>query len=161
MIVLKDLRGLYLNNAKCKVQSEKCKMQNGKAKKETEMKIPNKLSERFEEFAAGVIKGIAKIQRNFAGRHIAGQLIRSSTSAGANYEEACGAESRQDFIHKLQIVLKELKESLFWLRISVKADLVTAEATNPLLREGKELANIIGKSVVTAKRGRKEERKFA
>ena len=62
------------------------------------MKIPNDLSERFEGFAAEVIKGIAKIQRNFAGRHIAGQLIRSATSAGANYEEACGAESRQDFI---------------------------------------------------------------
>jgi four helix bundle protein len=97
---------------------------------------------------------VPRINRTFAGRHIAGQLIRSSTSAGANYEEACGAESRQDFIHKLQIVLKELKESLFWLRISVKADLVAAEAINPLLKEGKELANIIGKSVVTAKRGK-------
>ena len=138
-------------------------MQNGKCKSQNENnpKVPKDLSDRLESFAAEVIKGVPRINRTFAGRHIAGQLIRSSTSAGANYEEACGAESRQDFIHKLQIVLKELKESLFWLRISVKADLVTAEATNPLLREGKELANIIGKSVVTAKRGRKEERKFA
>ena len=72
------------------------------------MKIPIDLSERFEAFAAEVIKGIAKIQRNFAGRHIAGQLIRSATSAGANYEEACGAESRQDFIHKLQIVFERI-----------------------------------------------------
>ena len=138
-------------------------MQNGKCKSQNENnpKVPKDLSDRLESFAAEVIKGVHRINRTFAGRHIAGQLIRSSTSAGANYEEACGAESRQDFIHKLQIVLKELRESLFWLRISVKADLVTAEATNPLLREGKELANIIGKSVVTAKRGRKEERKFA
>src|SRR4030042_585894 len=111
------------------------------------MKNPGDLSERLEGFAAEVIKGITKIQRNFAGRHIAGQLIRSATSAGANYEEACGAESRQDFIHKLQIVLKELRESLFWMRVSLKAELVTAEAINPLLREGNELANIIGKSV--------------
>ncbi len=118
------------------------------------MKIPINLSERFEGFAAEVIKAIAKIQRNFAGRHIAGQLIRSVTSAGANYEEACGAESRQDFIHKLQIVLKELRESLFWLRVSLKADLVAMEVVRPLLIEGHELANIIGKSVVTAKRNR-------
>ena len=138
-------------------------MQNGKCKSQNEnnTKVLKNLSNRLESFAAEVIKGVSRINRTFAGRHIAVQLIRSSTSAGANYEEACGAESRQDFIHKLQIVLKELKESLFWLRISVKADLVTMEAMHPLLREGTELANIIGKSVVTAKRGRKEERKFA
>ena len=118
------------------------------------MTSPKDLSERFEDFAAEIIKGIAKIQRNFAGRHIAGQLIRSATSAGANYEEACGAESRQDFIHKLQIVLKELRESLFWLRVSLKADLLAMEIVHPLLREGHELANIIAKSVLTAKRGK-------
>jgi four helix bundle protein len=121
------------------------------------MKIPGDLSERLEGFAAEVIKGITKIQRNFAGRHIAGQLIRSSTSAGANYEEACGAESRQDFIHKLQIVLKELRESLFWMRVSLRADLVAMEVVRPLLKEGNELANIIAKSVVTAKRGKSKE----
>jgi len=83
------------------MQNDKCKVQNGK-----ELRIPGDLSERIETFAAEVIKGIPGIHKTFAGRHIAGQLIRSSTSAGANYEEACGAESRQDFIHKLQIVLK-------------------------------------------------------
>jgi len=118
------------------------------------MKIPSDLSDRLESFAAEVIKGVPKINKTFAGRHIAGQLIRSSTSAGANYEEACGAESRQDFIHKLQIVLKELKESLFWLRVAVKADLVTLEAVRLILKEGNELGNIIGKSVITAKRGK-------
>jgi four helix bundle protein len=118
------------------------------------MKIPSDLSDRLESFAADIIKGVLKINKTFAGRHIAGQLIRSTTSAGANYEEACGAESRQDFIHKLQIVLKELKESLFWLRVAVKADLVTLEAVRMILKEGNELGNIIGKSVITAKRGK-------
>ena len=121
------------------------------------MNLRRDLSERHENFAAEVIKGIAKIQRNFAGRHISGQLIRSSTSAGANYEEACGAESRPDFIHKLQIVLKELRESLFWLRLCLRADLIPAEVVRPLLKEGNELANIIAKSIVTAKRGRSKE----
>jgi four helix bundle protein len=134
----------------------KCKSQNG-----NNLRTRKDLSDRLESFAAEVIKGVPRINRTFAGRHIAGQLIRSSTSAGANYEEACGAESRQDFIHKLQIVLKELKESLFWLRILVKTDLLTSEVINPLLKEGNELANIIGKSVVTAKKGRfKEDRRF-
>ena len=118
------------------------------------MKRSGDLSDRFEGFAAEVIKAIAKMKRNFAGRHIAGQLIRAATSAGANYEEACGAESRQDFIHKLQIVLKELRESLFWMRVSLRADLVAVEVFGPLLREGNELTNIIAKSVVTAKRGK-------
>jgi four helix bundle protein len=116
------------------------------------MKIPTDLSERFEGFAAEVIKAIGRIQRNFAGRHIAGQLIRSATSAGASYEEACGAESRQDFIHKLQIVLKELRESLFWMRVSIKAELVAMESFRSFLKEGNELTNIIAKSVVTAKK---------
>jgi four helix bundle protein len=134
------------------MQNEKCKSQNGK-----NPRIPRDLADRLESFAADVIKGIPGINRSFAGRHIAGQLIRSSTSAGANYEEACGAESRQDFIHKLQIALKELRESLFWLRVAVKADLVTDEAVRLLLKEGNELANIIGKSVVTAKRRKFQE----
>jgi len=50
--------------------------------------------------------------------------------------------------------LKELRESLFWIRVSLKADLVAMEVVRPVLREGNELANIIGKSVVTAKRGK-------
>jgi four helix bundle protein len=142
------------------MKNEKCKIGNAKSKKRKEsiVQMPSNLSERFEEFAAEVIKGIARIQKNFAGRHIAGQLIRSATSAGANYEEACGAESRQDFIHKLQVVLKELRESLFWMRLSLKADLVSMEAVQSLLKEGNELANIIGKSVVTAKKRLSRER---
>jgi len=134
-------------------------MQNGKCKSQNEknLRVPGNLSDRLESFAAEVIKWVWRINKTFAGRHIAGQLIRSSTSAGANYEEACGAESRQDFVHKLQIVLKELKESLFWLRVSVKADLTTAEGVELLLKEGNELGNIIGKSVVTAKRSSKED----
>ena len=134
------------------MQNDKCKSQN-----EKKLSMPGDLSGRLESFAAEVIKGVPRINKSFAGRHIAGQLIRSSTSAGANYEEACGAESRQDFIHKLQIVLKELKESLFWLRVTLKADLVTVEAIRLLLKEGNELANIIGKSVVTAKKGKLKE----
>ena len=79
------------------------------------------------------------------------QLVRAATSSGANYEEACGAESRADFIHKMQIVLKELRESLYWLRLADRAGLISTQDLEPLISEAEGLAKIVGKSVVTAK----------
>jgi four helix bundle protein len=78
-------------------------------------------------------------------------LVRVATSSGANYEEACGAESRADFIHKMQIVLKELRESLYWLRLAHRAGLISAGDLKPLISEADGLAKIVGRSVVTAK----------
>ena len=69
----------------------------------------NDISERLLNFAADILKLVTRLNKTAVGRHIGGQLTRSGTSAGANYEEACGAESRADFIHKMQLVLKELK----------------------------------------------------
>ena len=69
----------------------------------------NEISERLLHFAAGIIKLAPRLNRTAVGRHVSGQLTKSGTSSGANYEEACGAESRADFIHKLQLVLKEFK----------------------------------------------------
>jgi len=93
-----------------------------------------------------------QLNRSAVGRHISKQLIPSSTSAGANYEEACGAESRADFIHKLQIVLKELRETLYWLRLTKRSDLLSNTTLEVLIQEAKELANIIAKSIITAKK---------
>ncbi len=109
------------------------------------------LSERLLNFAANVIKLAAALNRTAPGRHIANQLMRSSTSSGANYEEACGAESKADFIHKMQLVLKELKESLYWLKLTRKSALIADERVDPLLKESQELVNIIAKSIVTAR----------
>ena len=111
------------------------------------------LSERLLDYVAHIIWLVESLPNNFIGRRIGDQLLRSGTSVGANYEEAQGAESKKDFIHKLQVVLKELRESLFWMRVSLKADLVSMKAVCSLLREGNELANIIGKSAVTSKKG--------
>ena len=85
----------------------------------------NEISDRLLDFAAGIIKLTPQLNRTAIGRHISGQLIKSGTSSGANYEEACGAESKADFIHKLQIVLKELKESRYWLRLIERASLIS------------------------------------
>jgi TIGR02436 family protein len=112
----------------------------------------NHLSERFEDWAVEIIKLSSKLSKTFVGRHICGQLIRSATSAGANYEEACGGESRSDFIHKLQLVLKEMRESLFWLRLITKSKLIDDNLISHIYQEADELTKIIAKSVVTAKK---------
>lgn len=120
----------------------------------TNSKIQKNLADRFLEFAVRIIKAVEKVRRNYVGRQILGQLVDSSTSAGANYEEACGAESRADFVHKLQIVLKELRESLYWLRLIERLKMMPAQDLAELVQEGQELARIIGKSILTAKRNK-------
>jgi four helix bundle protein len=112
----------------------------------------NKLAERLLDYGVGIFKLTMKLDASLPGKHIGGQLFRSGTSAGANYEEACGAESKADFIHKLQIVLKELRESHYWLRLLLKSDTVQNFNINSLIEETKQLINIIAKSVITAKK---------
>jgi len=71
------------------------------------------LGERLLEYGARIIKLVESLPNTVVGRRVGDQLLRSGTSAGANYEEAQGAESKDDFIHKLQIALKELREFAF------------------------------------------------
>lgn len=126
------------------MQNEKCEMQNEK----------NTISFRLLNFAIDIIKLTNKINKIPAGSYISGQLTRSATSSGANYEEACGAESRNDFIHKMQIVLKELRESAYWLKLIDGAGLLRGDIIKNLQKEADELIRIIAKSVVTAKNNR-------
>ncbi len=86
------------------------------------------------------------------GRHIAGQFVRSGTSPGPNYEEACAAESRADFVHKLSICLKELRESRFWIRLIVRSDLLSAKKMGDIEDESSQLCKIVAQSLVTAKK---------
>lgn len=107
--------------------------------------------DRLLEFAARVGKVVDALPDTRLARHIAGQLIRSGTSPAPNYAEACAAESKRDFIHKLGIALKELRESLTWIRLILKSELLPASRMSPLLDEAQQLCNIVGKSIVTAK----------
>jgi four helix bundle protein len=86
------------------------------------------------------------------GRHIAGQLVRSGTSPAPNYEEACAAESRADFSHKLSIGLKELRESRCWIKLIIKTNLLPEHRMGELLDECNQLCNIMGRSIVTTKK---------
>lgn len=109
------------------------------------------LLERLLDFAARVGKVVDALPETRMGRHIAGQFVRCGTSPAPNYAEACGAESRKDFVHKLSICLKELRESHCWLQLIVKADLLPEQRLTDLLDECKQLANIMAKSIVTTK----------
>jgi four helix bundle protein len=121
-------------------------------KKRNNIKTKNKIDERLLNFAVDIIKLIKCLPKTEVGRHIGGQLIRSGTSSGANYEEARGAESRSDFIHKLGITLKEMKESRFWLRLIKGSELLKSNSVNPILKECEELCAIIAKSILTARK---------
>ena len=117
----------------------------------------DQLSERLTDFIVKVIKIVDALPKTTAGRHIGGQLVSSGTSSGANYEEGCGAESRSDFIHKMSIVLKELKESRFWLRIIARTQMLPSKEIDPVTDECGQLCAIIGKSVSTAKKRRHDK----
>lgn len=112
------------------------------------------IGNRLPESAAGAGNVVNSLPNNRLGRHVAGQLIRSSTSPYANYEEACGAESRSDFVHKLGICLKELRETRAWLRLIARSKLLAESRLEPLLKECDELCRILATSIITAKRNR-------
>lgn len=113
------------------------------------------LSERLLNFAVRVGKVVDALPETRLGSHVARQFVRCGTSGGPNYEEACAAESRADFAHKLSIVLKELRESRFWVRLIVRAELLRKSKMTGMLDEADQLCKIIGSSLATARGKRK------
>jgi four helix bundle protein len=119
------------------------------------------LDERLIEFAVLVINITEILHNTGAGIHIGGQLVRSGTSPALHYGEAQSAESRADFIHKLKVLLKELRESRNAMRIIKKAALTDKmENVEKGLIECNELISIFVKSVETAKRNLLNEKKI-
>lgn len=111
------------------------------------------LEERLIEFAVLIIKVAESLNNTKAGNHIAGQLVRSGTSSALQYGEAQSAESRNDFIHKLKILLKELRESLVALKIIKRVPLISKiDLLEKALVECNELIAIFVKSIETAKK---------
>ena len=119
------------------------------------------LAERLINFASRIGKVVDALPDTRMGRHVAGQLVRCGTSPAPNYEEACAAESRADFAHKLSICLKELRESRCWLRLILRTEMLPEQKMGELLDECNQLCNIIARSIVTAKRnkGKRESAK--
>jgi len=119
------------------------------------------LENRLVEFSVFIIEIINEMPNSKAGNHLSGQLVRSGTSASLNYGEAQSGESRRDFIHKLKVVLKELRESFVALKIIHLAKLYKSE--EKIIRakkENDELISIFVKSVETAQKNEKMRKNF-
>jgi len=115
------------------------------------------LEERLIDFAVRIIRTAESLPRTRVGNHIAGQLIRCGTSPAPNYGEAQGAESRSDFIHKMKVCLKELRETRVWLLMIVRANLLKPTSKlEPLIKENNEIISIFVTSIETAKQKSKK-----
>ena len=110
------------------------------------------LEDRLIDFAVLVIHLAESLPKIKTGNHIAGQIIRCATSPASNYGEALAAESRNDFIHKMKISLKELRETKVWLQMILKANLIKSSIKiDQLIDESNQLISIFVASVKTAK----------
>jgi len=112
------------------------------------------LEDRLVRFGAGICRLAGRLPVSPVGKTIAIQVIRSGTSPLANYGEAQGAESRRDFIHKLGICIKELRETRSWLKLIAELGLCPEAEQGTLLSECDELLAILASSVKTARRSR-------
>ena len=111
------------------------------------------LQGRLVDYAVRIIKLSEALPNTKAGKHVSSQVLRSGTSPAPNYGEAQSAESKADFVHKLKIALKELRETEIWLKIIAKAQMIeSVSQLAPLLRETDELIAILFTSVETAKK---------
>ncbi|MGD9931672.1 MAG: four helix bundle protein [Mangrovibacterium sp.] len=109
------------------------------------------LEERLIDFVLKIDEIIEQLPNTRLANHLAGQIIRSGTAPALNYGEAQSAESQKDFIHKMQIILKELRETRICLKIILRRPLLKEKIVFPVLKENEELIAIFAKSVKTAK----------
>lgn len=114
--------------------------------------LADQIEDRLIEFGARIIFLSADLPVTRAAQHIAQQILRAGTSPAPNYGEARGAESRADFVHKLNVALKELNETKIWLKMIVRARLAPEEAVGALLDQCQQLARMLNASVQTARR---------
>ena len=117
------------------------------------------LEDRFVEFAARIIDVVEALPNTRAGNYVAGQLVRCGLAPALLYGEAQSAESRDDFIHKMKILLKELKESRVCLKLIIRKQMIKpVNRLNDLKNECEELIRIISKSIDTARKNNKKVR---
>jgi four helix bundle protein len=109
------------------------------------------LQDRTKNFALRVIKLVEALPKNRSGYVIGNQLLRSSTSVGANYRAACRGRSKAEFIAKLGIVLEEVDETCYWLELIMEAGLLSKNQVELLHKEADELTSIFVKTLKTTK----------
>ena len=111
----------------------------------------NDIAHRLLDLAVACLRLAATLEDTAVGKHIARQLIRSSTSGGANYEEARSAESSADFVHKVAVAGKEIGETTYWLMLTHRASLSTDRELSRWIDESRQLVRILSASARTAK----------
>ncbi len=114
------------------------------------------IQERLVEFAVDVVHMTAQLLKTTAGKHMAGQLMRSGTSPAPNYAEARSAESTKDFIHKLKVALKELNETRIWFQIIKRSQMLKGIENAGLVSECDELCRIVSASIKTSMRNKQQ-----
>ena len=115
----------------------------------------NDITKRTSAYALRIIKLYRHIQSDSVGRILGKQLLRSGTSVGANVHEAQGAQSRADFIAKIQISYKEILETSYWLHLLVEAKIVPQEKMSDLQDETDQLIKILSSILLTSKKNRR------
>ena len=114
------------------------------------------LEERLINFSVSIIDLIQEIPKSYTGIHLSKQLVRSGASVSLNYGEAQASESKKDFIHKMKIVLKELREAFICLKILIRTKLYeTKEKITLIYSECNELISIFVKSIETVNKNQK------
>jgi len=113
------------------------------------------LEERLLDFSVRIIRLVDALPNTRAANHVAGQLLRCGTSPYGNHGEVEAAESRKDFVHKLKVCLKELKETRRWLRLIARSSMLPETKMRPILTETEELIKIFFSSIRTAERSAK------
>jgi four helix bundle protein len=111
---------------------------------------PQTMQDRLIRHASTIVEVTSGLPKTLQAGHVSRQLLRAGTAAAANYAEARGAESRPDFVHKLRIVLKELNETVVWLKLIIEASMLPVERMTPILKENEELCRMIAASIKTA-----------
>lgn len=119
--------------------------------------VPRKfdLEDRLVNYSSVIMKLAEGLPNSKGGGHIGNQMVRSGVAPALLYGEAQGAESRDDFIHKMKIALKELKETRVCLKLITKNGM--AKNTDAIIKENEELISIFSKSIVTAKNNKKSD----
>lgn len=110
-----------------------------------------RIEDRTYRFALRVVKLVSVMPRTMVANVLGRQMLRSATSVGANVEEAIGASSKRDFANKMQIALKEARETHYWLRLIRDAEIFSNERLAPIIQEALEIKKILSATVRTAR----------
>ena len=121
---------------------------------------PEQLKERTKRFALEVIALGGTVPRTLVAEIIAGQMVRSGTSTGANYRAACRARSRAEFVAKIGVAEEEADETQYWLELLLETKLAKSETVRRLIAEATELVAILSASRKTAREAEKERRRM-